>query len=309
MRYNECNKPVIKGVLALTVANFTPRTLSAKTSKKMPYSQDRGTYVNSSASIHSIKKAFSDEVKRAIRANEFKLYYQPQIDINTGEIVGAEALIRWEHPERGMLLPESFIPQAEYSGQIIDIERWTLSRLFRQQSEWQEQGRKLKNIALNISGNHFLQGSLVTETAHLLHSYQIDPGCITMELTERITTDLEVWVSQVSMLQDMGVKISIDDFGSGFNTIAHLLDVEVDFLKIDQSFMEKMVQDNRAYKVVQSLVNMADILGAIPIAEGIESGETLNLYKQTGGRIVQGHHYSAALPADVFLSKYLTYEK
>ncbi|MFB1082823.1 EAL domain-containing protein [Jeotgalibacillus sp. JSM ZJ347] len=290
----------------MTVSYFAPRFTPEKAPKRMPFSQDRRTYVSSSASLHSIKKGFSDEIKRAMRANEFKLYYQPQIDITTGQVVGAEALIRWQHPERGLLLPESFIPQAEYSGQIIDIERWTLNRLFSQQAEWQEQGRKLMNIALNISGNHFLQGSLVTETAHLLHSYQVNADYITLELTERITTDIEVWVSQVSMLQDIGVKISIDDFGSGFNTIAHLLDLEVNFLKIDQSFVEKMSMKNRAFKVVKSLVNMAEMLGAIPIAQGIDSDEKLKLYQEAGGQIVQGYHYSEVIPADKFSNKYLT---
>ncbi|WP_322422291.1 EAL domain-containing protein [Jeotgalibacillus haloalkalitolerans] len=293
----------------MDVAYFSPRSAAVKASKNTPFSSDGKKNMNPPASVSALKLSFSDEVKRAMRADEFKLYYQPQINVKTGELFGAEALIRWHHPERGVLYPDSFIPQAEYSGQIIDIERWTLGRLFRQQAEWQEQGEELTNIALNISGNHFVHGSLVTETAHLTHSYQIDPSYITLELTERINTELDVWVSQVSMLQDIGIKISIDDFGTGFNTMAHLVDVNVDFLKIDQSFIKKMTSDNRAFKVVQSLVQMAETLGAVPVAEGIESQEALHLYQQTGGQIVQGYHYSEAIQAQEFQNQYLSLEK
>ncbi|WP_404407307.1 EAL domain-containing protein [Jeotgalibacillus malaysiensis] len=290
----------------MNIAYFSPRDTVVKANKNTPFSPDGKRGANSPASVSALKLSFSDEVKRAMRADEFKLYYQPQINVKTGELFGAEALIRWHHPDRGVLYPDSFIPQAEYSGQIIDIERWTLGRLFRQQSEWQERGEKLTNIALNISGNHFVHGSLVTETAHLTHSYQVDPAFITLELTERMNTELDIWVSQVSMLQDIGIKISVDDFGTGFNTMAHLVEVDVDFLKIDQSFIKKMALNNRALKVVQSLVQMAETLGAVPVAEGIESRETLELYQQTGGEVVQGYHYSQAIPAEEFQHKYLS---
>ncbi|AJD89961.1 hypothetical protein JMA_06440 [Jeotgalibacillus malaysiensis] len=290
----------------MEVAYFSPRETAVKALKNHPFSQDGNKGAKSPATVSALKLSFSDEVKRAMRADEFKLYYQPQINVKTGELFGAEALIRWHHPDRGVIYPDSFIPQAEYSGQIIDIERWTLGRLFRQQSEWQKKGEKLTNIALNISGNHFVHGSLVTETAHLTHSYQIDPSCITLELTERMSTELDIWVSQVSMLQDIGIKISVDDFGTGYNTMAHLVEVAVDFLKIDQSFIRKMSDSDRAFKVVQSLVQMAETLGVIPVAEGIESKELLELYLKTGGEVVQGYHYSEAIPAEEFQEKYLS---
>ncbi|KIL51257.1 hypothetical protein KP77_07690 [Jeotgalibacillus alimentarius] len=290
----------------MNVAQFSQGLTAVKGFKNTQEQSGKKKNPFQRATVSSMKLSFSEEVKRAMRADEFKLYYQPQINVNTGELCGAEALIRWEHPERGLLYPDSFIPQAEYSGQIIDIERWTLHHLFKQQAGWQKKGNQLTNIALNISGNHFVQGSLVTEVAHLAHSYSINPDDITIELTERIATDLEVWVSQTSMLKDIGVRVSIDDFGTGYNTLAHLMEVSVDFLKIDRSFITKMTPYNNAFKIVQSLVTMAEKIGAVPIAEGVDSNELLRLFIQAGGKVIQGHHYSKAIPAEEFSIKYLS---
>ncbi|TFE02137.1 EAL domain-containing protein [Jeotgalibacillus salarius] len=303
------NMLVLERVFELNVAYFSPRNASVQVSKDTPDLSKVRNYNHTPASISTMKLSFNDEVKRAIRANEFQLYYQPQIDTKTGQLFGAEALIRWHHPERGVLYPDSFIPQAEYSGQIVDIGKWTFNQLFQQQADWQTRGNELINIAVNVSGNHFVQDTIVTDIEHLTHAYRVDPAFIALELTERMPTDLEVWVSQAKRLQNIGVKISIDDFGTGYNTMAHLIDVSVDFLKIDQSFIRQMPDQDRAVKVVQSLVRMAETLGAVPIAEGVETDEVLHLYQQAGGQVAQGFYYSKAVPAEEFLTKYLSHKK
>ncbi|WP_227396346.1 EAL domain-containing protein [Jeotgalibacillus aurantiacus] len=292
----------------MNVAYMQPKVKNLSSQKKItffPLAPEEGQTGDQDI-LSRLKLSFSEEIRRAIRNNEFKLYYQPQFHVESGALAGAEAFIRWHHPDRGILFPENFISQAEYSGQIMDVGRWGLHELFHQQAKWKDQGAELINIATNISGIQFVNRSLISEVSHFLDVYKVDPAYISIELTERLEVDLDVWTRQVTDLKNLGIKISLDDFGTGYNTFPQLINVSVDFVKIDRRFIQQMTTSERAASVVESLIKLSGSLGCTAIAEGVESAGQLEKIRQFGGKVTQGFYHEAALPADEFFLKYLS---
>ncbi len=248
--------------------------------------------------MHQFK--IQNDLKGALKKSEFILYYQPQIDLGENQIIGAEALIRWNHPELGMVAPMDFIPVAESSGLIVQIGQWVIEEACRQAALWHQMGIKI-TIAVNISSIQFKRGNLVAIVENALASSGIDPQYLELEITESVMMhDINDTLKAVQQLKALGVKLSIDDFGTGYSSLAYLKRFAVDKLKIDQSFIKDIVDDQEDAAIVSAIIQMAKSLNLKTIAEGVENSDVLSLIDGFGCDQVQGYHYAKPLESADF---------
>jgi len=240
-------------------------------------------------------------LRRALENNEFVLHYQPQIDLATGKLIGAEALIRWAHPEHGLIYPGRFIQVAEDSGLIVQIGEWVLREACRQAVEWHQAGIHNLVMAVNFSAVQFKRSDLVHLVSSVLNESGIAPALLELELTESILiADTENMLATVRRLKQLGVKLSIDDFGTGYSSLSYLKRFAVDKLKVDQSFVRDLATDEDDAVIVGAIIQMAKSLGLATIAEGVENAETLSLIKALGCEEAQGYHFAKPMPAADF---------
>lgn len=243
------------------------------------------------------------QLRNAIKNREFLLHYQPQIDTASGHIVGAEALVRWQHPGMGLIPPATFIPLAERSGLIIPLGKWILDEACRQARSWLETGRMLQGmvIAVNLSALQFKRGDIVQTVTDALDRSGLPASMLELELTESILLqDVEAVVSTLHSLKEIGVKLSIDDFGTGYSSLSYLKRLAVNKLKVDQSFVHDMVEDSGDAAIVQAIIQLGHILQLTIIAEGVENEAQLALLRQYGCEQFQGYLFSRPLPAEEF---------
>jgi diguanylate cyclase (GGDEF)-like protein/PAS domain S-box-containing protein len=237
-------------------------------------------------------------LQRALAHQEFTLHYQPQVDMQTGKVFGVEALVRWQHPEEGLIAPGRFIPAAEDSGLIVPIGEWVLQEACRQGVRWREAGLPTMSMAVNISAVQFRRGDLPQTIAKALHDTGFDPRLLELELTESVLiSDIEVALSNVRQLKQLGVKLSIDDFGTGYSSLSYLKRFAVDKLKIDQSFVRDLVRNPDDAAIVRAIIQMAASLSLRILAEGVEDGATLALLREFGCEDAQGYHFARPMPA------------
>jgi diguanylate cyclase (GGDEF)-like protein/PAS domain S-box-containing protein len=236
-------------------------------------------------------------LRHAIKRNELQLYYQPQISISSGQIIGAEALLRWHHPELGMISPGEFIPIAESSGQIIEIGEWVLRTAIGQTKEWMDSGFAPMIIAVNISALQFRQKNLLTLVTDILENAQFPNEYLELELTEAVTMyDPESVIDVMNKFHEQGIRMSIDDFGTGYSSLSYLKKFKVYKLKIDQSFIRDISDDPDDRSIVSAIIDMANNLGLQTIAEGVETTEQLAFLRLHGCHEVQGYYFSKPLP-------------
>jgi diguanylate cyclase (GGDEF)-like protein/PAS domain S-box-containing protein len=236
-------------------------------------------------------------LRHAIKRNELQLYYQPQISISSGQIIGAEALLRWHHPELGMISPGEFIPIAESSGQIIEIGEWVLRTAIGQTKEWMDSGFAPMIIAVNISAMQFRQKNLLTLVTDILEKAQFPNEYLELELTEAVTMyDPESVIDVMNKFHEQGIRMSIDDFGTGYSSLSYLKKFKVYKLKIDQSFIRDISDDPDDRSIVSAIIDMANNLGLQTIAEGVETTEQLAFLRLHGCHEVQGYYFSKPLP-------------
>ncbi|MCX7175541.1 MAG: EAL domain-containing protein [Proteobacteria bacterium] len=241
-------------------------------------------------------------LRHALERGEFELYYQPQIAFAEG-VVGAEALIRWNHPELGMLLPGRFISAAEDSGLIVPIGAWVLREACRQAVAWHAAGLPEIPVAVNLSAVQFRRGDLERTVAEALRESTLDPALLELELTESILIhDTESVLATVNRLKVLGVKFSIDDFGTGYSSLSYLKRFDVDKLKIDQSFIRDIASDPDDSAIVSAIIQMAKSLKLKTIAEGVETLGMLDYLRDLGCEEAQGYHFARPMPADDFVS-------
>ncbi|MFZ3017169.1 MAG: EAL domain-containing protein [Gallionella sp.] len=241
------------------------------------------------------------QLRNALKNQEFLLHYQPQIDIGSGGIVGAEALVRWQHPEFGLVPPGRFIPLAERSGLIISIGEWVLQDACRQAQVWREQGQPLV-IAVNLSALQFKRGNLVETVARALQQSGLPAELLELELTESILLqDIEVAIRTLHSLKDMGVKLSIDDFGTGYSSLSYLKRLAVDKLKIDQSFVRDLTEDADSAAIVRAIIQLGHTMQLKVIAEGVENEAQLAFLRNYDCDEVQGYLYSRPVAAHEFV--------
>lgn len=219
------------------------------------------------------------ELDKAIDQDQLFLHYQPKINLNTGKIVGVEALIRWEHPEWGLIPPGTFIPIAEETGLIIPIGEWALNVACKQNKIWQERGFKTV-VSVNLSAIQFSQPNLIDTIEAVLQKTGLEPHFLEIEITESMTADIESTILMLQHLKKIGVRISIDDFGTGFSSLSYLNYFPVDILKIDQSFIRKLHNNPNDETIVKAIISMAHNLNLKVVAEGIETKEQLVFLQQ-----------------------------
>ncbi|MEG3935125.1 MULTISPECIES: EAL domain-containing protein [unclassified Microcoleus] len=235
---------------------------------------------------------------KALNKSEFVLYYQPQINLNTGKIVGMEALIRWEHPERGLIPPDRFIPLAEETGLICQIDEWVMRTACLQNRAWQLLGLPPMRIAVNLSARQFLQPHTVQIIAEILSETKLNPEYLEIEITESIAmTDVSFTVSVLQQLQDMGIHISLDDFGTGYSSLWSLKNFPLNNLKIDKSFVADLVTGSSGATIVKLAIALGQGLNLQVIAEGVETAEQLAFLRSHKCDMGQGYFFSKPIPA------------
>jgi diguanylate cyclase (GGDEF)-like protein len=236
------------------------------------------------------------ELRDAEKRGELELYYQPQFDISGETVVGIEALIRWNHPERGMVSPANFIPLAEETDMIISIGEWVLMTACKQNKTWQEAGIKPVTVAVNISPRQFHSPELLAAVRHSLEISQLDACWLELELTEGTAMhDAEITSATLGELKSLGVKLSIDDFGTGYSSLAYLKRFPIDKLKIDQSFIHNMTHENSDAAITKTIITLGQSLGLKLIAEGVENHDQLSMLKEFGCEEIQGYLFSKPL--------------
>ncbi len=249
-----------------------------------------------------------NDLKRALVAGELELYYQPQITTLDQKITGAEALLRWEHPNDGMVLPSAFIPVAESSGLIVPIGDWVIEQVCHQAALWHTQGMQL-NVAVNISAVQLRRGDLVKTVKSALQSSGLAPQFLELELTESvIMQDMDKTLDTVQQLKTLGVRLAIDDFGTGYSSLAYLKRFATDKLKIDGSFVRDIVHDADDAAIVQAILQMANTLGITTVAEGVEDQATVEILQGLSCDIIQGYVFSPALNKAQFQEFYTQYD-
>ncbi len=242
-----------------------------------------------------------NQLRQAERNNELRLFYQPIIDINTGDMVGTEALIRWEKSGEGIISPARFIPLAEETGLIVSIGEWVIRTACMQQKAWINKGYKPIRVSVNISGRQFQQHNFVETVLKIIKETGIDPSYLVLEITESTAImNIEYTLEMLKKLKELGVYTSIDDFGTGYSSLYKLKEMNVDELKIDRSFIQDINLDIKNEKIAKTIIILANELNLKVIAEGVETREQLDFLKENGCNNAQGYYYSKPVPADEF---------
>lgn len=240
-------------------------------------------------------------MRHAIERHEFELHYQPQISLQDGRVIGAEALLRWHNAEFGALSPMEFIPIAEDSGQILEIGEWVLRTAVAQAKAWQEKGLPALTVAVNLSAVQFRHPNLFDLVTHILDESGLAAQYLELELTEATAMDSPVSaIALMNRLHERGVRMSIDDFGTGYSSLSYLKKFNVSKLKIDQSFVRDIGDDVDDKAIVSAIINLATSLGMHTIAEGVETASQLAYLRLQGCDEVQGFYFSKPLPVTAF---------
>jgi EAL domain-containing protein (putative c-di-GMP-specific phosphodiesterase class I) len=244
-------------------------------------------------------------LRRAPERGQVSLHYQPQVALSSGSVIGAEALLRWSHPELGQVPPAEFIPIAEASGQIVQLGEWVLRTAVRQMKAWLTQGLVGAGapfvMAVNLSVVQFRHPRLIERVMQILQEEQLAPEHLELELTEGVAlSDPLGAITVMDALHARGIRMSIDDFGTGYSSLSYLKRFKVYKLKIDQSFVRDITDDPEDKAIVSAIISMAGSLGLQTIAEGVETAGQLAFLRDSGCDEVQGYYYSKPLPVDAF---------
>ncbi|MGA9225418.1 MAG: EAL domain-containing protein [Mesobacillus sp.] len=246
------------------------------------------------------KLQIENELRKALERNEFELHYQPIFQLCSNKIVGAEALLRWKNEKVGSVPPQAFIPIAEETGLIVPIGEWVLKTALLQLKSWRLEGMEPLTISVNLSVRQFYQPKLIQMIRETLQETGVDPCCLTIEITESMTMDVEAASFILHELKKLGVNISIDDFGTGYSSLNYLKRFPIDHLKIDRSFIQDIANNKSDENIATTIILMAHNLGLSVIAEGVETQEQLALLKHHKCNEAQGYLFSKPVPAEQF---------
>jgi len=266
-------------------------------------SEGKATYRVFDARMHTQavnRLNLETQLRKAFEKDEFVLHYQPIMDIFKKQLVGFEALVRWQHPTRGLILPSEFIPITEETGLILRLDDWVINESCRQLSDWRNRFPEhfpLK-ISVNLSVQDLRAANLLSSIESSLSKTGLSGDCITLEITESMLIDnIHKTIDLLNQLREKNIHISIDDFGTGYSSLKYLHLLPADYLKIDRSFVSRMAQENRDYQVVNTIINLSNQLGVAVIAEGIETNQQLKWLEKLGCEFGQGYFFSKPLPA------------
>jgi diguanylate cyclase (GGDEF)-like protein len=242
------------------------------------------------------KLSLENKLRLALEREEFILHYQPKVHVDTRDIVGLEALIRWNSPELGLVAPMEFIPLLEETGMILDVGRWALRQAVRDQQQWTAQGRRAPRVAVNVSSIQLRQRNFVELVQEAIGARDA-ASLIDLEITEsRIMEDIDSNIDKLRRLRALGIRITIDDFGTGYSSLAYLTKLPIHTLKIDRLFIDKMLKDDESMAIVQTIISLAQSLKLITVAEGVESEEQADILELLRCDQIQGYLVSKALP-------------
>jgi diguanylate cyclase (GGDEF)-like protein len=246
--------------------------------------------------------ALEHDLRRAIEREEFELYFQPQVELKSNRVIGAEVLLRWNHPVRGLLLPDSFIPVAEENGGIIAIGEWVLRQSCRQLEQWRRKGLTIDRLAVNVSSKQFGSHSrFVDMVKQVFDASDIDPSTLELELTESvILQDTDSFLDALEQLNALGVRLAIDDFGTGYSSLSYLHRLPMQRLKIDRSFVSNLPDTQDSAVIVQSIMLLSQKLGKQVIAEGVETEAQRRFLLQSNCKEGQGYLFGAPMPLECF---------
>jgi EAL domain-containing protein (putative c-di-GMP-specific phosphodiesterase class I)/DNA-binding response OmpR family regulator len=248
------------------------------------------------------------EITEAIEREEFQLHYQPQVDIRTGEIIGLEALLRWQHHERGMISPVEFIPIAEAKGLIVPLGDWVLKTVCQNAKKWQDMGYFFRRVAANISAQQLQQPNFGSRLLEIIMETGLSPQYLELELTESmVVQNIEQATNVFQQIKNMGVQIGIDDFGTGYSSLSYLNNFDFDTLKIDRSFVHNLDKQPKKQAMLQLMISLGHTLSLKVLAEGVETEAELSILKELHCDEFQGYLFSRPLPAseiEVLLQEY-----
>jgi len=243
------------------------------------------------------------DFRLALERGEFRLHYQPIVELDGGRLVAVESLIRWQHPVRGLLPPSQFLPLAEETGLILDLDGWVLREACRQLSEWRKWYPQLESLVMNVNVDErqMAQPELTSDVAALLHEFDLPAKCLRLEVTEGVfRSGSGHGREQLEQLKAIGVGLSVDDFGTGYSSLEAFAASSFDALKVDQSFVRDLTVNPRHRAIVRTIISFAKDLGLLLTAEGIETDEQRALLLELGCEFGQGYWFSQPLPADEF---------
>ena len=280
---------------AALIKNMDSAMYAAKNSGKNTYS-----YFNDSMKEKLMEKIqLQSELRKAIENEEFVVYYQPQVDLSTKKIIGFEALLRWMHPIKGVIMPNDFIPLAEETGLIVQIGSWVLSEACKQLKHWEEEGFDKLTMAVNISARQFKDQELVSTIQTILEETNMKPNRLELEITEaNALSNLEYTIKTIDKLEKLGVSFSLDDFGTGYSSMNYLKSLPVHNVKIDKSFLDAIIGNSHEQKIVETIISLAQSLNFEVIAEGVEQYEQETFLKKAKCNKAQGFLYSEPVPKE-----------
>jgi EAL domain-containing protein (putative c-di-GMP-specific phosphodiesterase class I) len=241
------------------------------------------------------------DLRRAIQREQLRVYYQPEVEIETGRLVGMEALVRWEHPQRGLICPVDFLSVAEETGLIVPIGRWVMLEACRQARQWQRQFAQdaALMVSVNLSGKHLQQANLIEDVQEALRISGLDPRHLVIEITETVAmAGAETTIETLRKLKALGVLLAIDDFGTGFSSLAYLKRFPVDLLKIDKSFVDGVAHNVHDTAIVEAIIALGHALDLRVIAEGVERPEQLQQLRSLGSELAQGYFFGKPLASE-----------
>ena len=294
------------GIALYPTDGDTPNDLLRAADAAMYAAKDkgRGTYQFFTSLMNKMahqRLMLITQLRQAIEREEFVLYYQPLVELCSGRIVGAEALLRWNHPERGLVSPDQFIPTLEETGLMVTVGEWVLEAACRQNAAWQSAGLPPISLAVNLSAIQFYRSDVLATVKDLLEQYRLEPRWLTLEFTEAVLLeDTEAVIQTMHQLKDIGVGLALDDFGTGYSSLSYLRRFPVNRLKIDRSFLSDAAAESGSTDIITSIVRLSQSLGLISVAEGVETPSQLALVEALGCDEVQGFLFSAPIPADEF---------
>ncbi|MGG3562255.1 EAL domain-containing protein [Neobacillus rhizosphaerae] len=278
-------------------------TLIKNADTAMYQAKERGKnnyrFYSSNLNGNSIRKMeLENGLRKALEKNQLTLHYQPQVSLATGEIVGIEALVRWNHPEHGFIAPSEFIPLAEETGLIVPIGKWVLWEACKQRKAWENAGFREFPIAVNVSVRQFEDDHFIEYISTILEEVGLQANHLELEITESIMQNLENSTIILNQLKELGVLLSMDDFGTGYSSLSYLKHLPIDKIKIDKSFVDDIIYHSNQGMMVKTIIDMGMNLNFVVIAEGIETEEQLSFLKNNACEIGQGYLFSRPVPAD-----------
>ena len=290
-------KPFTKAELVGAISSRLKKQEAVAEQYKILRSQSCALIQDAADKLEPIKTSLYDALQR----EEFQVYYQPQVNVQTGKIMSAEALIRWLHPEKGLISPAQFIPSAEATGFIVQLGEWVLQTACRQMQVWQNSGFSGLRVAVNLSARQFHQPDLSSRVAKILAEIGLEPSSLELELTESLMVeDAPSAIATLQQLKSLGVSISIDDFGTGYSSLSYLAQYPFDTLKIDRCFISKITDGCTNAAIVKAIIQMAHSLCLEVVAEGVETEAEKDFLGRYKCDTMQGYLFSPPLPAGDF---------